>query len=241
MVQALNPGEQNRKKLFAFDFDGTLVDSYICLPYVYASIAHRIGLNGDFIGKFVDEMIKGEDKQDLLRSFNRHEWWPTVFEQFDIHLSRESLIQLVKIYWDERAKNSKIIGSGEQLLNMLKSGALLTSISGGDGKYGNKKERIQKSGLGIYFEEIVVIGEDVQNLTQAVLLLIDKYCLTEDKVIVIDDKPFPINEMSRNLKKVMTIKIEYEGILKLAWAEECSPDYKIRTVDEIRDIVTKIL
>jgi len=36
--------QSNGWKVFVFDFDGTLVDSYSCLPLVYEEIAEKLGL-----------------------------------------------------------------------------------------------------------------------------------------------------------------------------------------------------
>ena len=231
------PQKLNSQKMFIFDFDGTLVDSYISLPDAYTSIAHYIGLQGDIVSKFVNEMIKSEDQQDALRNYDRHRWWPVVFKQFNIHISEERLIQLIKIYWEQRTNRSKIIDKSEEILKSLKNRGILAIVCVGDGKHGNKKERIQKSGLGRFFDEIIIVGEDVENLTQAVKLLIEKYNINRDEVVVFDDKPFPINEMSKNMKDITTVKIEFEGILKLAWAEKCTPAYRIRTINEVKGVV----
>jgi len=51
-------------KVFAFDFDGTLVDSYSCLPSLYEHIAERLGLKGEIKEMFVEKAIKYEDEQD---------------------------------------------------------------------------------------------------------------------------------------------------------------------------------
>jgi len=231
------PQKLNSQKMLIFDFDGTLVDSYTCLPDVYTFIAHYIGLQGDIVSKFVNEMTKSEDQQDALRNYDRHRWWPIVFKQFNIHISEEKLIQLIKIYREQRTNRSQIIDKSEEMLKLLESQHILAICCGGDGKYGNKKERIQRSGLGRFFGEILIVGEDVENLTQAVKLLIGKYNINRDEVIIFDDKPFPINEMSKNMKDITTVKIEFEGILKSAWAEKCTPTYRIRTINEVKKII----
>lgn len=64
-----------------------------------------------------------------------------------------------------------------------------------------------------------------------------KYNATEDKVIVFDDKPSQINEISKNMKGIVTIKIEFEGILKLAWSEKCTPTHIIKTLNEVKRII----
>ncbi|MBA7690776.1 hypothetical protein ES703_99308 [subsurface metagenome] len=83
-------------KMFVLDFDGTLVDSYTCLPDVYTSIAKRVGLRGETLSRFVNEMMRSEDQQDAQRNYDRHDWWPPVFEQFGIRISEKQLMSLVR-------------------------------------------------------------------------------------------------------------------------------------------------
>lgn len=235
------PRRSNNQKLFVFDFDGVLADSYSCLPDVYACVAQDVGLQGDTASKFVDAMIKAEDQQDTLRNYNRHTWWPEVFGQFGIHVSRETLKQLIESYWESRAGRMKVINQSEQILKSLENQGVLALVCAGDGQYGNKRNRIKKSGLGTFFDEVIIIGEDAENLTQAVQSLTEKRSIDRGEVIVFDDKPFSINEISQNTKDVKTVKIEFEGILKLAWAEECTPTYRVGTIDEVKGILEQFI
>ena len=224
----------SNQKLFVFDFDGTLVDSYSCLPDIFASIARNTGLQGDAASKFVNAMIEGEDRNDALRNYDRHTWWPTVFEQLHIYVSQEKLRQLIETHWELRTSRSKVINGAKDILRALKNWGVFALACADDGQYGNKRKRIEKSGLRAFFDEVVITGEDVVNLTQAVASLVERYGMASSEVVVFNDKPYPINEISRNMKEVKTVKIEFECIIKLAWAEECTPTYRIRTIAEIK-------
>ena len=221
-------------KMFVFDFDGTLVDSYSCLPDVYKVIASFINLPSDRINDFVQRMIEKEDEQDALRNFNRDEWWPSVFNQFNINMSKDGLIQLIELYWLERTKRSKIIGNCKDTLYWFRRRGIMAIVCGSDGEYGDKKERIRLSGLEKFFDDIIIVGKDIQSWKEGVRLLKDKYDIEEDKIIVFDDKPFPINEISNDMNAIKTVKIRFEGILKAAWSEKCNPTWQFKTIDEFR-------
>ena len=85
-------------RVFAFDFDGVLVDSYSCLPSVYSDIAGYIGLENS-TEKFVKRALKYEDEQDVMGNYNRKSWWPMLYEEFQVNVAQEKLDELLQIYW----------------------------------------------------------------------------------------------------------------------------------------------
>jgi len=107
-------------------------------------------------------------------------------------------------------------------------------VCGSDGEYGDKKERIRLSGLEKFFDDIIIVGKDIQSWKEGVRLLKDKYGMEEDKIIVFDDKPFPINEISNDMNAIKTVKIRSEGILKAAGSGKCNPTWQFKTIDEFR-------
>lgn len=223
-------------KMFVFDFDGTLVDSYTCLPDVYASIANRVGLRGETSSKFVNEMVQSEGQQDIIRNYDRQEWWTAVLEQFGIHISEKQLVQLVRMYWKQRTMRSRVRDHTEETLKWLKARGILTMVCRSDGKYGNKKERIQKSGMGGLFDTVVIVGEETDNITQALEFLMRKYDINGDEVMFFDDIPSAIDEISENLQNVTTVKVDFKGVLRLAWTQQCTPTYSIDAISEAKRI-----
>lgn len=122
-------------KAFAFDFDGTLVDSYSCLPAIYRSIAKQIGLPREMIGRFVKKAIEYEDMHDYLGNYDRKTWWPDLFAEFDIKHEEEFLDKLLKKFWEMRAEKSTVIEGCTEVLEVLKNkGFVLVIIAGNDGQ-----------------------------------------------------------------------------------------------------------
>jgi len=80
------------------------------------------------------------------------------------------------------------------------------------------------------------VGEDAKDRVEGIKSLMEKYKISPDEIVFIDDKPTPINEISENMKDITTVKIEFEDILKLAWAEKCLPTFKIKIISDLRKI-----
>ena len=230
------PRKTYNRRLFVFDFDGTLVDSYKCLPDVYASIARKLGIAEDNIGRFVADMINNEDERDSMKDYDRYKWWPAVLDRYNIKIPAKELERLISTYWDERTRKTAVVEYARGTLESLRKRNNLALVSATDGKSGNKKKRIRRSGLQDLFEDVIVVGEDVESHTEALELLIKRYGLTENLVVYVDDKCSAINEISRNLKDVITVRVGFEGILKLAWSDECTPVRRIETIGEAAQI-----
>jgi len=225
-------------RIFIFDFDGVLVDSYSCLPLLYEHIAQYIRLK-NISKEFIERALKYEDEQDAMGNYNRKRWWPMLFNDFQVDMDERELDELLHIFHKERIKQTKIIEGAIDTLKWLKiREAVSIIIAGNDGQPSMKKERIEKSGLAEFFEDIFIIGEDVKDREEGLKSIMEKYNVSESQMVFIDDKPAPINEIYRNFKNIRTIKVEFEGILKLAWEKEkCMPTYTIKTIDEIREII----
>lgn len=225
-------------KVFIFDFDGVLVDSYSCLPLLYNHIAQYIKLeNASY--EFVKRALKFEDEQDAMGNYNRISWWPMLFRTFRVDMDEKKLDELLQIFHKERIEQTKIIEGVIDTLKWLSDReVVLTIVAGNDGQLSIKKRRIEKSGLIEFFKEIFIIGEDIVDRKEGIKLLMERYNASESQIIFFDDKPAPINEIQRNFKNITTVKVEIEGILKIAWRKEkCIPIYTIKAIDGIRRIV----
>ncbi len=216
-------------KCFAFDFDGVLVDSYSCLPSVYKKLAEYFEIEDD---EFIEEAIKLEDKYDAMEVFDRRIWWESFFKKYGI-LDIERALQ---IYWDERIKESRIMKNCVGMLKWLKRGNILAIVAGNDGIKSMKKRRIEKSGLAGFFDEILIVNEEINSKLDGILYLMEKYGLNEKEIIFIDDKPMSINQVKNRLKNVIAVKMEFQSILKEAWKGDCKADYKIKSLIELKDL-----
>ena len=216
-------------KCFAFDFDGVLVDSYSWLPSVYKKLAEYFGIEND---EFVKEAIMLEDKYDAMEIFDKRIWWKDFFKKYGIMNVNEAM----QIYWDERIKESKIMENCVETLRWLKGKSILAIVAGDDGIKSMKRKRIEKSRLAEFFEEILIVNEDINSKLDGILYLMKKYGLKEKEIIFIDDKPMPINQVKNKLKDVITIKMEFQSILKEAWKGKCNADLKIKSLIELKNL-----
>ena len=77
------------------------------------------------------------------------------------------------------------------------SGECLVVLSGSGGGKSMKRRRMRASGLEKYFREVVVAGEDVRDKFEGVKLLIRRFRVKPFETVFIDDKPDPINSVSK--------------------------------------------
>jgi putative hydrolase of the HAD superfamily len=216
-------------KLFAFDFDGTLVDSYTCLNKVWKKVGKHLGLKNNELNNFIEIALKEEDKGDFLKIYDRSIQIKNALNKLGYSKMDFNLKQIVRIYWNERTYNTKVLPCSIKLLKFLKNkNRIIISVSESDGLPSLKKERIKASGLAKFFNDIIIIGEDVKNIKIALMRLANKYNLKRKECVFINDKPEPINEASRF--GFVTIKVDFESILKEAWKIPCNPSLRIKNL-----------
>ena len=222
-------------RIFAFDFDGTLVDSYSCLNRVYELIAEKLGLPKD---EFVKRAIELEDFHDSIENYDRQSWWKELFSEFEVTLDEKGLNEILNFYWKKRAEMSEVAENCEVVLKSLrKSGKILAILAGNDGKKSVKRWRIEMSGLAVYFDEILIVGEDVESRVEGVQRLSEKYDADFREIVIVDDKPAAINEVKRTIRDVVAVKVEFRGILKRAWKGDSLADFSVKRIGEIPSVL----
>ncbi|MEM2744564.1 MAG: HAD hydrolase-like protein, partial [Nitrososphaerota archaeon] len=155
-------------KLFAFDFDGTLVDSYSCLNNVWKKVGKNLGLKNKDLNNFIKIALKEEDKGDLLKKYDRSIYIKNALNKLGYSEKEFNLKKAVMIYWKERTYGTKILSCSIKLFNFLKNkNRIITSVSESDGLPSLKKNRIKASGLANFFNDIIIVGEDVESITIA--------------------------------------------------------------------------
>ncbi|MEM2263939.1 MAG: HAD hydrolase-like protein [Nitrososphaerota archaeon] len=223
-------------KLFAFDFDGTLVDSYSCLNNVWKKVGKNLGLKNKDLNNFIKIALKEEDKGDLLKKYDRSIYIKNALNKLGYSEKEFNLKEAVMIYWKERTYGTKILSCSIKLFNFLKNkNRIITSVSESDGLPSLKKNRIKASGLANFFNDIIIVGEDVESITIALRKLANKYNLKRKECVLINDKPRPINEATKS--GFSTIKIDFESILKEAWKFPCNPDLRVKNLCKLFKIL----
>ncbi len=204
--------------IFAFDFDGTLVDSYSCLPQVYERIAKEFDLGREFVRR----ALRYEDEYDLKGVYDRLEWWPRLFKEFGVEIGRGEMVRVLKRYWRIRAELSKPMRGAFDVLERLRARHKLYILSGNDGLRGMKFWRIKRSGLSHFFEKIFVVGENVGSRREAL-----GYMSRFGEVVVVDDRPSVIREVRGYAKTVL---------FEFRWGDSCNPDFRVRSLYELMNL-----
>ena len=157
-----------------FDFDGTLVDSY-----THRGSAHLVvrDLLLDYVAQKGYEsrrakmlrLISGvEEEMTLKREYNRTVWFLEVLRRYTGEKGKFSSKVPAKAtlaYWNSIVVNSFLYPRVEEILSSLKKNGLLVGLlSDTDGLKGMKTKRITRSGLGKFFDAVVIAGEDTREV-----------------------------------------------------------------------------
>jgi len=165
--------------IIAFDFDGTLADTYWCIeeafrralekryPWLpgkalWAKLLTKIEL------QFERPTFGGHKKKTRVPFFLRTKFFETWFE--------------------ERAKLSRPIDDSPELLRKLKeAGHTVISFSAEDFIDGMKVRRLKMMGIYDLFDDVIVFGHEM-TLDEAFRLVREKY--GDETFIWVDDKPW---------------------------------------------------
>lgn len=225
------------RRMFVFDYDGVLVDSYSCLPDVYRSIAQKLGLDEESTERFVAKALEYEDYYDYIKIYDRLYWWPQLFSEYGVNMKENELKELFYFYHLERTRRSKILPSVIEVLEGLRDrGKVLAIVAGDDGLKGLKRRRIIDNGLDSFFDEILIVKDDVANRKEAIEILMIRYNVRPSEIAFFDDKPDPINRVKMYYPEVLAVRVLYKGILRKAWEGSDVSDVKIEGIGELAHI-----
>ncbi|AEH25478.1 HAD family hydrolase [Pyrococcus yayanosii] len=165
--------------IVAFDFDGTLVDSYSGIEEAFerALRRHYPWLPG---------------KRLVARFLTRVEMH---FErpQFGIHRGRIGVPNIfkgrfAKTWFEERAKLTRPIeGASEVLKRLREEGHVVISFSAEDFIPGMKEYRLKQSGLYELFDDVIIFGREM-TICEAFWFVREKY--GDETFVWVDDKPW---------------------------------------------------
>ena len=166
--------------IIAFDFDGTLVDSYSCIEEAFYRALKRVypRLPGKKrIAKLLTKVEEQFERPKFGKSARRIKA-PNIFRG-----------KFARAWFEERAKLTKPLdGAREVLQELKKRGHIVISFSAEDFIPGIKEYRLKQSDLYELFDDVIIFGHKY-SLCEAFFMVREKY--GHDEIFVwVDDKPW---------------------------------------------------
>jgi len=211
----------------AFDFDGTLIDSYSCIPDVYNKLLDIFDLDERTKRLLIQTFILREDVYDwenVIEYKKRILMFKNTLLKAGILLDDDSLKGLFDRYWELRISFSKPRKEVKEVLMELKKlGLALAIISGKDEIIGLKKLRIKKSNLMRFFDRIYVVEEEINSKYDGIIKFARDISANPNEIVYVDDQPRCIIEAKR--ANAIAVQIKFDNLLKLSWSHDANPDY----------------
>mgnify|MGYP000722274736 CR=1 FL=1 len=225
--------------LIIFDFDGVLADTYIVDGEFYEWMKKRLGIEYDF---FTNVMLYYEYLFDAL-SVPHYVWWPKVLEKMGIDATTDFIDEAVCELWYLRTTRARIDPKIPGYLKLLvDKGHILSIVAGCDEIHGLKHDRILFTGMEKYFSDIIIVGETkgIDTKWSAVKHLMNKYDLSSNETVYVDDKPEAIMEVKikTNVKTIQLVDRRY--LDKVPWMHPFRADYIVYSFDELIHLIDKI-
>jgi len=193
-------------EVISFDIDGTLIDSYSGIPLFYRELLSR---REEILGTTprddldLHTICRAEGMADEL-GLLREDWWGRILGIQDPIVFTELLLQ----YWNYRIEHSRLLPGATKILSgFRRSGFKVVSISYGDDILGLKRYRISLAGLEKYFDDVIVVRDDIPSRRDAFEYIMKKY--RPERIIVVDDKCRVLRYISRIYKNVTTVHIVF--------------------------------
>ena len=225
-----------RWKIVAVDFDGTLVDSYTCLPRVWSRVGRAAGLRGNTLSEFVRVALELEEEGETTGRYSKMEVITEALRS--VGLAPDSGY-LLDVYWTARIESTRLLPCAREfLLEAKRAGLIVASVSYDDGMPNLKRKRISSAGLYHLFDEVIVAGEDVLTKADALALLSERYRVPKDEVVLVDDKPPHIREAIE--AGFQAVLVRFRGPFRKPWSAPCSPSLEVTSLCDLLNILRKM-
>ncbi len=181
-IESLKAGPRTswgREMIIAFDFDGTLVDSYSCIEEAFRRALEKRyrWLPGKALWAKLLTRIEFQFERPAFGGHKKTHKPPFFLRT-----------KFFETWFIERGKLSKPIDDAPELLRKLKQeGHTVISFSAEDFIDGMKVKRLKMAGLYDLFDDVIVFGREM-TLDEAFRLVREKY--GDETFIWVDDKPW---------------------------------------------------
>ena len=224
-----------------FDFDDTLVNSenarIVALRNVALRIADMYGLNYNDI---IATLVKIEQDFDKKGIFDRNLWWVKAFEILKITPEEGIINELTNMYWNIWIKNTYLYRDTLPAISLLKDCNLKVGIiANNDGKSGNKRRRIELSGIPSNMLDLVIVaGDDINQIKphpEPFIKAVNELGIKPWEAIYVGDKPYAdvpgAKEVGMFTAIIIRNNIGYNTLSKISYNER--PDLIIGDLTQL--------
>ncbi|HDH44173.1 MAG TPA: HAD-IIIA family hydrolase [Thermococcus sp.] len=217
-----------------FDLDETLVNTYPAHIKACKKVAEKIEEKFNKRG-LTEALIQHTQRLDRNRNYDRNSWWLTFLLSIGLKADIPFLKYLTKLYWETFMKEAKLFRGVKSTLSYLRrKGYKLALVADTDGIPSFKRERVKKFGLALFFDEIVIAGEEgtkIRPHPSAYLLTAKKLGVKPERCLVVGDKPFTDIKGGKNAGMLTAL------VLRRYWPTNPQPTIVITSISQLKEIL----
>lgn len=196
-------------KVFSFDIDGTLLDSYTYMRDVLQILLLYIGVPAGMLEMVTDDVYKSWydlEKRGVFDYGKMHLFLEEFARKYAVPV-RYDVKEFQDLLLEARVKGSEPYRCAVKLLSELKErGKIVVSVSGGDGVPGMKRRRIEEGVPVKLFDKILVVPEDAPSRVEALNAVREEFGVSNEEVLHVDDRPQHAAEAYSAGFKAMVVK-----------------------------------
>jgi putative hydrolase of the HAD superfamily len=195
-------------KAIIFDFDDTIEDFKAAREHCHKRLGdillERYGIYESTTQLMLDKIdrefsIKGSGGGPAV--YDRHPWFEKFFKAVGVEATPAIIDEMVQAYWSLINEAIKPLPGAAETLAILKKDYVLAMMSDSDGTREIKMARIEKTGLGKFFDVIVTsdeIGTNKPN-EKFYLKILNALSVKAEECVMVGDKPQVDLELAKKL------------------------------------------